>query len=71
MHIGGPQLLAGASLHRQPPGVGSATMHVFGEGGVGMRVYTVYIYQRGTGAGGVTDQRSRQQTAHPQVGKSA
>lgn len=67
MHIPGPQLPAGASLHRQPPGVGSAT-HVFGEGGVGTRVYTVYIYHRGTGAGGVTDQRSRQPTAHPQVG---
>lgn len=61
---------AGASLRRQPPGVGSAT-HVCGEGGVGTRVYTVYIYHRGTGAGGVTDQRSRQPTAHPQVGKSA
>lgn len=60
-------LPAGASLRRQPPGVGSAT-HVCGEGGVGTRVYTVYIYHRGTGAGGVTDQRSRQPTAHPQVG---
>lgn len=67
MHIPGPQLPAGASLRWQPPGVGSAT-HVFGEGGVGMRVYTVYIYHRGTGTREVTDQRSRQPTAHPQVG---
>jgi len=50
-----------------PPGVGSAT-HVCGEGGVGTRVYTVYKYPRGTGAGGVTDQRSRQPTERPQVG---
>lgn len=33
-------------------------------GGVGTGVHTVYIYHRGTGAGGGTEQRSQQLTAH-------